>query len=119
MDDAKLVYSTDPEKNKTCPKCRELMESCSCKVHERVRGGTFAVVLRIEKAGRGGKTVTVIDGFPRSEPVLKDMARDLKARCGSGGTYGYGEKFGFVEIQGDKREVLRKFFSSKGITCKG
>ncbi len=119
MDDARLVYSTDPEKNKTCPKCRELLESCSCKAASGVRGGVFTVVLRIEKSGRGGKTVTVIDGFPRSEPVLRDMARDLKSRCGSGGTYGYGEKFGFVEIQGDKRELLRAFFAGKGIPCKG
>lgn len=118
MSDSRLVYSTDPEKNRKCPKCRELTESCTCRTDD-APAQSWSVVLRIEKSGRGGKIVTVIDGFPRTEHLLTQLSRDLKSRCGSGGTFGYGERYGFIEIQGDKREIIRKVLVSKGIACKG
>lgn len=118
MSDSRLVYSTDPERNQKCPKCRELLESCVCR-KEDMAEAKYSVVLRIEKSGRGGKVVTVADGFPRIEQLLRNLERDLKARCGAGGTYGYGDRFGYIEIQGDKREMIRKVLTAKGIPCKG
>lgn len=79
----------------------------------------FTAVLRIEKAGRGGKTVTVIDRLPRSYPYLEELARKLKIRCGSGGTYRIGPYGGVVEIQGDQREKIRSIFAGEGIAFKG
>jgi translation initiation factor 1 len=58
-----------------------------------------------QKAGRGGKTVTVVKGFvgiglPEKERLLRAMQK----ACGTGGTV----KDGQIEIQGDKRsEVAR------------
>lgn len=118
MSESRLVYSTDPEKNKKCPQCRELKESCVCRPEESA-ATSLRVSLRLEKSGRGGKIVTVIDGFPRAESLLLKLSRELKNRCGAGGTFGYGDKFGFIEIQGDKRENIRKILASQGIVCKG
>ena len=47
--------------------------------------------LRIEKNGRGGKTVTVVCGFVGKEEELKELARMLKTRCGVGGSCKEGE----------------------------
>lgn len=79
----------------------------------------FVAVLRIEKAGRGGKTVTVIDGLPKTEVFLKETTKQLKNRCGSGGTYSLAGKEGVIEIQGDKRELIRAYFAAEGVTTKG
>ena len=79
----------------------------------------FTAVMRIEKQGRGGKTVTVIDGLPKLEIYLKELCTFLKTRCGSGGTYDLSGKEGLIEIQGDKRELIRSLLESKGIKVKG
>ena len=79
----------------------------------------FVAVLRIEKQGRGGKTVTVIDGLPKTEPFLKETTRTLKNKCGSGGTYSMAGREGVIEIQGDKRELIRAYFAAEGVKTKG
>ncbi len=71
--------------------------------------------LRISRAGRKGKTVTVVEGLPRNVAFLKDLAKELKSACGSGGTAG-GD---FVELQGDHLERLREYLRRKGWTVKG
>jgi translation initiation factor 1 len=71
--------------------------------------------LRIEKAGRRGKTVTVVEGLPRNEPFLKDLARELKRVCGTGGSVAEGR----VELQGDQRARLRDHLDNKGWVVKG
>ncbi|MBI1869562.1 MAG: translation initiation factor [Chlamydiae bacterium] len=117
--DRTLVYSTDPQKNQKCPKCKFLISECTCQSHHLIRLSSFTATLRIEKAGRGGKTVTVIDRLPREEKFLKNFARTLKTRCGSGGTYRIENGFGLVEIQGDKRDLIRSIFQKEGIQYKG
>jgi translation initiation factor 1 len=44
----------------------------------------------------------LITGVPLSGAELLDLAKELKQRCGSGGTL----KDGIIEIQGDHRDVL-------------
>ena len=117
MDDSKLVYSTDPKLNQKCPKCKELVPECRCK--PKVSSNfPFTAVLRIEKAGRMGKTVTVVDHLPRSKKFLEALAHTLKTKCGSGGTYLIGES-GKIEIQGDKREMIRSILQKERISFKG
>lgn len=117
MKNTRLVYSTDPELNKACPKCKELLSECIC---EKPKSDSkFVAVLRIEKQGRGGKTVTVIDQLPKVELFLKDLTRELKTSCGTGGTYLTDGKEGVIEIQGDKREMIRKILTKKGYKFKG
>jgi translation initiation factor 1 len=115
----RLVYSTDPKQNQKCPKCHELTAECQCAPEVEIKEYKFVAVLRIEKQGRGGKTVTVIDQLPKQEIFLRDLCTELKKKCGSGGTYITSGKEGVIEIQGDKREVIRATLLKKGIKCKG
>ena len=43
------------------------------------------VVLRIEKQGRGGKTVTVLSRVQMHPAGKEELLRKLKAACGAGG----------------------------------
>ena len=55
---------------------------------------------RIEKKGRRGKVVTIIEGFQGSAEDLGDLAKKLKTGCGVGGS----AKDGEIVIQGDQRK---------------
>src|SRR5947209_7810486 len=58
------------------------------------------VDVRRETGGRGGKTVTVVDGFTGIGLSEKEnLAKKMRAACGCGGTV----KDGAIEIQGDQR----------------
>lgn len=56
----------------------------------------------IERHHRGGKTVTLVKGFVGSDDDLNDLAKQLKTRCGTGGT----AKDGEIIIQGELKEKL-------------
>jgi translation initiation factor 1 len=116
--DNRLVYSTDPKLNQRCPKCHELVSECLCPP-EAVIPDKITAHLRLEKAKRKGKTVTVVEGLPASRDFLCGLASELKRSTGSGGTYGIREAAGYIEIQGDRRELLRELLSKNGISAKG
>lgn len=117
--DARLVYSSDPKANEKCPKCKELVGACDCAPEAEAKKSGFVATLRIEKQGRGGKTVTVVDRLPKQERFLKELCTELKKKCGSGGTYDTAGAEGKVEIQGDQRERIRLVLDAKGIRHKG
>ncbi len=75
----------------------------------------IVATLRMEKKGRGGKTVTVVDGLPRNAAFLKDLTSELKRVCGTGGTAAEGA----VELQGDIRDRVRECLQKKGFVVKG
>jgi translation initiation factor 1 len=79
----------------------------------------FVAMLRIEKQGRGGKSVTVIDRLPKNEVFLKELTQKLKKKCGSGGTYLMDGKDGVIEIQGEKKELVKELLAKEGISSKG
>ena len=68
--------------------------------------------LRMEKNGRGGKTVTGISGFTGPQADMDALARTLKTFCGCGGS----AKDGEIIIQGDFREKLKAKLLSLGYT---
>jgi translation initiation factor 1 len=68
---------------------------------------------RLER--RRGKAVTVAALEGLSEAEQRDLGRELKARCGSGGTV----RGGAVELQGDHRDALRAFLPQRGLQVKG
>ena len=71
------------------------------------------IKLRREKRG-GGREVVILEGFPRGGFDLEALARELKRRCGTGGTVR-----GFViEIQGDHRDALEKALLERGFRSK-
>jgi len=79
----------------------------------RPRGDGIARVRR-ETKGRGGKTVTTISGIELASDALRDLATELKRRCGTGGSV----KDGVIEIQGDHRDVLVAELEKRGYEVK-
>jgi translation initiation factor 1 len=75
------------------------------------------VVLRKEKAHRGGKTVIVVDDFATHLPasVIESTAKKLRAACGCGGTV----KERKIEIQGDQPGKVRAILESEGFEVAG
>jgi translation initiation factor 1 len=64
-------------------------------------------ILRV-KAGRGGKTVTVVKNFVGiGLPEKEQLAKQMQRACGTGGTV----KNGQIEIQGDKREEVARILT--------
>jgi translation initiation factor 1 len=64
-------------------------------------------ILRV-KAGRGGKTVTVVKNFAGiGLPEKRQLARAMQKACGTGGTV----KDGQIEIQGDKRAEVAQILA--------
>ena len=92
---SKLVYSTDktvfPEKSHT----KKALYKNDRPAHHKVK-------VRLERKGRGGKTVTVIEGLHMSHKEKEAFLKQLKARLGTGGTV----KNTSLEIQGDHRDSL-------------
>lgn len=119
MSSTRLVYSTDPKDSINCAKCKKHKDDCICVPEDSVADSKFTVIFRLEKNGRGGKTVTVLDGLPRNETFLKDLTKELKNKCGTGGTYNLGPKSGLIEIQGDSRDKIKKILEQKKIKFKG
>jgi translation initiation factor 1 len=117
--DTRLVYSTDPALNRKCPKCGELVPECVCAPEADADASRFVATLRIEKQGRAGKTVTVVDRLPKNEVFLRNLTTLLKKKCGSGGTYLMDGRDGVIEIQGDKRDLVRAALAKEGIRSKG
>jgi translation initiation factor 1 len=113
-----VVWSDDPKDK--CPGCGALLSQCQCKKAELpLKQYKFIAVFHLEKNGRGGKTVTVIDQLPKNEIFLKDLTKELKSKCGAGGTYLMDGKEGVIEIQGDKRIAIKALFDKKGFKYKG
>ena len=111
---ARTVFSTD--RGRVCPKCGWPEKSCRCSSNaEQPVPDKIIARLRIEKAGRRGKTVTVVESLPRNSAFLKELAKELKRACSTGGTVIEDR----VEIQGDHRDKLRVLLGGKGWTVKG
>jgi translation initiation factor 1 len=72
--------------------------------------------LKVEasRKGRGGKTVTVISGFQGKPEILADLAKQLKAQCGTGGTVKDNE----IEIQGEHKQKIAEILKKLGYKAK-
>jgi translation initiation factor 1 len=115
MSNSKLVWSDDPKDQKLLnPEPENPLST-----EETLKKYKFVAVFRLEKNGRGGKTVTVIDNLPKQEIFLRDLCKELKSKCGVGGTYSTAGKEGVIEIQGDKRVQIKEIFTKKGFQFKG
>lgn len=68
--------------------------------------------LSMERAGRGGKTVTLVKGFVGSEEDINALCKLLKQKCGVGGSVKGGE----IIIQGDHRQRLVEILKNEGYT---
>jgi translation initiation factor 1 len=111
-----LVYSTGV--GSICPGCGWPERDCKCssrnQPNETVPTRVVAK-LRMEKSGRGGKTVTVVYDLPHNVAFLKQLCSELKRTCGTGGAVSENT----IELQGDLRERLRDLLMKKGFLVKG
>jgi translation initiation factor 1 len=75
------------------------------------------VVLRREKAHRGGKTVIVVHDFAPSIPmsVIEELARKLRHACGCGGT----TRQRSIELQGNQPTRIRALLEEEGFKVAG
>jgi translation initiation factor 1 len=111
----RLVYSTGI--GSICPGCGWPGRDCTCSKNAATESIPARLVakLRVEKKGRGGKTITVVDGLPNNAAFLTQLSQELKRACGTGGTVADRA----VELQGDQRERIREFLVKKGFVVKG
>ncbi len=111
MEDGNLgaVYST--RHGQLCPACGEPVARCTCTKGDP--RGTSDGIVRVgrETKGRKGSGVTVISGVPLGREELKQLGKQLKKRCGSGGTV---RSDGVIEIQGDHRDRLVAELEGRG-----
>lgn len=108
-----LVYSTDS--GQTCPECRLPVDRCRCREKKTTTSaGDGNVRVGRQTKGRRGKGVTVITGLPLPPAELTALARELKKKCGSGGTV----REGAIEIQGEHRDVLVEELTRRGFRVK-
>lgn len=70
--------------------------------------------VRMERSGRGGKTVTVVAGFVGTTDDLEALGKNLKTQCGVGGTV----KDGQIIIQGDLRPRIIALLTAAGYKAK-
>ncbi len=108
---SQLVYST--EVGKTCPKCRQALARCACKLTAAPLSLGPIRVMRQTK-GRGGKSVTLVQGLPLAAAALNALAKQLRTACGSGGTV----KAGVVEVQGDHCDLVLAELQRAGFAAK-
>jgi translation initiation factor 1 len=117
MGNSRLVFST--ESGQICPSCGRPTKKCICKKKKTVQKQSIypddgIVRIRKEVKGRKGKTVTAVFGIPLDDRKLKQFAKILKRKCGSGGSV----KDGVIIIQGDHGDTLLNEIKREGYTVK-
>ena len=108
----KRVYSSDG--GRMCPDCGRPVGDCACVRNRHATPSDGVVRVGRETKGRKGKGVTVVTGVPLGGIELADLAKQLKNRCGAGGTV----KDGIIEIQGDHRDKVVAQLQERGWTVK-
>ena len=116
MNNSRLVYST--ETGKICPSCQKPVSNCTCKIRKprSQTNNQYDGILRIQREvkGRKGKTVTTVSAFQLADDELKNLATQLKRRCGTGGSV----KDCVIIIQGDHRDTLDTELKKRGFKAK-
>jgi translation initiation factor 1 len=111
-----LAYSTDPFPSKRCGQCLRAAADCICPRAQGAAPTNKPAAARIEKKGRGGKSVTVIYKLPPNGGYLEALCKFLKSSMGTGGTHYLSAGEGVIEIQGEREQEaleLVKRFNSK------
>lgn len=101
-DNSRLVYSTETGRIKE-----------EALVVSRPKGDGVVRIQR-QTSGRKGKGVCVITGVDLPDAELSKLVAELKKKCGCGGTL----KDGVIEIQGDKRDLIKQLLEAKGMKVK-
>lgn len=100
-----MVYSTNPDFRY---EEEEIFEE------ETLQPKDQKLIVALEKKGRGGKQVTVVDGFVGKNDDLESLGKTLKTRCGVGGSV----KDGQILVQGDQRDKITAILTALGYMAK-
>ncbi len=100
-----MVYSTNPDFDYNTSADDEQQTLDPSKQNLRVW---------LDRKQRGGKVATIVKGFVGSEDDLRDLARELKTKCGVGGA----AKDGEIIVQGDHRDRVVEILTKSGYKCK-
>lgn len=100
-----VVYSTNPDFNFDFEE-EEVVETLPKKQQK--------LYVSLDKKSRGGKEVTLVEGFIGTEEDLKDLGKMLKTKCGVGGSVKDGE----ILIQGNFRDKILIILEQEGYQTK-
>jgi translation initiation factor 1 len=100
---SRLVYSTGKE----LPRRENLVWKPPQRTDTR---SPKAIYVRLDRKGRGGKSVTIIEGFQLTEKDSEALLRKLKTLLGTGGAL----KEDVLEIQGDHRDAVIALLQDMG-----
>ncbi|WP_298715987.1 translation initiation factor [Chitinophaga sp.] len=100
-----IVYSTDPNYSYSEETPQE--QDTLAPAEQRLR-------VKLDTKQRAGKTVTVVEGFVGTEADLEKLGKELKTKCGTGGS----AKDGLILIQGDYREKVLQWLKGWGYNVK-
>ena len=98
-----FVYSTDPSFQ---------FESEEEQSADTLPAKQQKLRIRLDTKQRGGKAVTLIEGFIGKEEDLEDLGKKLKDYCGTGGS----AKDAEIIIQGDQRDKVLQCLQKNGYT---
>lgn len=100
-----MVYSTNPD---------YAYESEGKEEQETLPMAEQKLYVKLDRKNRKGKTVTLVEGFVGSDEDLKSLGKELKSRCGVGGS----AKDGEILLQGDFRDRVMTLLKDKGYNVK-
>jgi len=100
-----VVYSTNPDFE---------YEKDGTEEQETLPPEKQHLLISLDKRNRKGKAVTLVAGFTGTEDDLKDLGKQLKTLCGSGGSVKDGE----ILLQGDHRDKVQKALQEAGYKTK-
>jgi translation initiation factor 1 len=104
-DKVNIVYSTNPDFKFDFNE-EEEYETLDSKLQK--------LYVSIDRKQRGGKEVTLVDGFVGKDEDLKELGKMLKSKCGVGGT----TKDGEILIQGNFKEKIFELLVKEGFSVK-
>lgn len=96
-----VVYSTNPDFKYQTEETPE---------EETLPPSKQRLTVRIDRRRRAGKQVTLVEGFTGTRDDLSALAKQLKTKCGVGGS----AKDGEITIQGDLRDKVTALLCEMG-----
>ncbi len=99
-----IVYSTNPG----------FQDEDEFEEEETLKPNQQNLKVSIDRKQRKGKAVTLVTGFIGSEDDLKELGKEIKSKCGVGGSAKNGE----IIVQGELREKVLEILNSKGYQAK-
>ncbi len=100
----RLVYSTIPDYR---PDSSDILPDDASPASQKL-------YVSLDRKQRGGKVVTLVEGFTGAYEQTETICRELKSKCGCGGS----TKDGAVLIQGDFRQKIVDLLKAKGFIVK-